>query len=158
MSGKIYLDLTTASSTILILKHVFIELRNGIFVGSRTNIKHERILGLQILTDSLEEPLVTINFTIIPLFDSKNKVDSPTFEGFIIETEVPGANLEKMEDVLWYVLDLLVHQLIHGLHLPFSFSVLLHETLLFKNLNIEKLVFGSVFFESFGDPLVAVTY
>lgn len=101
---------------------------------------------------------MTIDFTIIPLFYSKNKVDSPTFEGLIIKTEIPGANLEKMEDVLWYVLDLLVHQLIHGLHLPVTISVLLHETFLFKNFKIEKLVFGSIFFERFGDPLVAITY
>jgi hypothetical protein len=101
---------------------------------------------------------VTINFTIIPLLDGKNKVDSPTFEGLIIKTEIPGANLEKMKDVLWHVLDLFVHQLIHGLHLPVSISILLHETFLFENVNVEKLVFSGVFFERFGDPFVAVTY
>jgi len=100
---------------------------------------------------------VTINFTIIPLLDGKNKVDSPTFEGLIIKTEIPGANLEEMEDVLWHVLDLLVHQSIHGLHCPVSVSVLLHESLLFENFNIEKLILGCIFFESFRDPLVTVT-
>jgi hypothetical protein len=35
---------------------------------------------------------------------------------------------------------------------------LLHETFLFENVNVEKLVFSGVFFERFGDPFVAVTY
>ena len=100
---------------------------------------------------------MTFNFTIIPLLEGRNEVDSPTFEGLIIKTEIPGANLEEMEDVLWHVLDLLVHQSIHGLHCPVSVSVLLHESLLFENFNIEKLILCCIFFESFGDPLVTVT-
>ena len=157
MCGKVYFDLTAASSTIIILEHVLIELCDGIVVGSGTDIKHECILRLQVLADTLEEPLMTIDFTVISLFNSENEINSSTFEGLIIESEIPGANLEKMQDVLGYIFDFLVHQLIHSLHLPLSISVLLHETLLFENFDIKELIFRCIFLERFWNPFISIT-
>lgn len=53
-------------------------------VRSGPDIKHQTVIRLQIFTESLEEPFMGIYFSIIPLFDSKHKVDSPSAQDFHI--------------------------------------------------------------------------
>ena len=75
--AEVDLNLATASTTGRIDGHVLEQLKNGIIIGSCTNIKHECEVRLEILADTLEEPLVTVDLTIIPLFQSKHEIDSP---------------------------------------------------------------------------------
>jgi hypothetical protein len=39
---------------------------------------------------------MTVNFTVISLFDSEDKIDSSTFQAVFLESKVPTANLEQM--------------------------------------------------------------
>jgi hypothetical protein len=66
--AEVDLNLTTAPTTCRVDGHIFEQLENGIIIGSCTNIKHECVVRLQILADTLEEPLVTVNLTIVSLF------------------------------------------------------------------------------------------
>ena len=120
--GQVDFNLTAASSTRGVSNHVFVEFGDGIIISSGTDIKHESVLGLEILADTLEEPFVTVDFTIISLFKAKHEVDSSSFKPILLETEVPGANLEQMEAVLWERIPrkVIVHQLIHGFHFPLA--------------------------------------
>lgn len=97
--GQFYLDFTTASSTGIVLVHVVIEFGNRIVISPSTNIKHHAILRLDVLADSLEEPFMTVDFTVISLLYCENKVNSAAFKLILLEAEVLGANLEQMQDV-----------------------------------------------------------
>ena len=66
MRREVYLDLTAAASAVGAVLHVFEQLGDGIVVSSRTDVEHERELRLQVLTDALEEPLVAVDFSVVP--------------------------------------------------------------------------------------------
>jgi len=55
---------------------VFVELGDCVVIGSGTNVKHEGVLWLDVFADTLEEPLVTVNLTIVSLFEGKDEIDS----------------------------------------------------------------------------------
>lgn len=138
---------------------MFVELGDCVVIGSGTNIKHEGVLWLDVLADALEEPLVTVDLTIVSLFEGKDEVDSSSVQRLLFKAEVPGACLEQVEAVL---LDLLFwdtfHQLLHGLHFPFAGSLILgHVTIILKIFNVKELIFGGKLFELFSDLLVTIT-
>jgi hypothetical protein len=111
--------------------HVLVELVNGIVVRPCSNIKHETKLWFQVLTNSLEEPLVTINLTVISVLNGEHEVDPSCLKVVLLQTEVPSTNLKHMDNVARY-LSTLVHQVSHIHELIFTISVLGHETFLFK--------------------------
>ena len=87
VSREIYFNLTAAPSTIIICEHVFVKLCDGVIVGSGADIKHERELRFQILTDALEEPFVTVDLTVISLLDGKHQIDeSSSSDGSYCDT------------------------------------------------------------------------
>ena len=90
---------------------------------------------------------MTIDFTVICLFHGKDEVDSSALEGLIINAEVPSANLEHVQNVFGDILDILVHEVRHRLHLPITISVLLHKSLFNQNIDVEKLVLCCILFE-----------
>ena len=92
---------------------------------------------------------MTINLTVIPLLEGKNEINSPTTELILGQAEVPGASLEKMETVLWNCVrsHRLVHEFIHGLHLPNAISVFLHIAVVLKVVHVQELVLGGIIFE-----------
>lgn len=44
---------------------------------------------------------MTINLTVIPLLEGEDEINSSATELIFGQAEVPRANLEKMEAVLW---------------------------------------------------------
>lgn len=92
---------------------------------------------------------MTINLTVIPLLEGKNKVNSSAAELILGEAEVPGASLEQMETVLWYCVrrHRWVHELVHGLHLPNAISIFLHIAVVLKIVHVQELVLGGIIFE-----------
>ena len=79
---------------------MFVELGDCVVIGSGTNIKHEGVLWLDIFADSLEEPLVTVNLTIISLLESKDEVDSSVLEIFKNGTFINGPSVKKFQSDL----------------------------------------------------------
>ena len=68
----------TADTTCLwMLPHTFEELLKGISIWACSNVEHQCELWLQVLADSLEEPLVRVNLAIIPLFHAEHEIDAP---------------------------------------------------------------------------------
>ena len=65
--GEIYLDFSTAASTVLVFDHVLVQLGNGIIIWSCSNVEHQAKLWFEVLTDALEKPLVTVDFSIVSL-------------------------------------------------------------------------------------------
>jgi hypothetical protein len=84
VSGKVYLNFSTASATVVIVDHVFVQLGNGIIISSGSDVQHQGVLWLEILAKALEKPLVTVDLTIIPLLNGKDKIDSTALKCFII--------------------------------------------------------------------------
>ena len=93
----IYLDLTTDTTSLGMPKHVVVKLLQGVLIGSCSNIKHQSELRLDILADSLEEPLVRVDFTIVTVLDSKADMHAPTLKHVVSETDVPSRVLEDMQ-------------------------------------------------------------
>ena len=61
-----------------------------------------------------------------------------------------------MEYVLGNIFDLLVHELLHRLHLPFVVSILNHEALLLKNFLIEEVAVFRIPLEALRDSFKAI--
>ena len=94
---KVDLNLTTTASTVLIGLHMYIEFHDRIFVCLCPNVKHKAQLWLQVLADSLKEPLVRIDFAIVSVFDSEANVDTSTFEDVIVKTYIPCCHLPDVQ-------------------------------------------------------------
>jgi hypothetical protein len=80
LGREVDFNLSTASSAVVIHHHILIQLLNGKVISSSSNIKHETMIWLQVLADSLEEPFMTVDFSIISLFNGKHKVDPSTLQ------------------------------------------------------------------------------
>ena len=139
---KVDFNFTTAPSAHLVHFHIFVKLKNSIIFCLGTNIKHETVFRFQILAYTLEEPLMTVNFTIIPLFQAKYKVNSSAAQVVMLQIEVPSTNLKEMQGILWhlFIWDVGVHKLSHCLHLPVTLSILLHIALFLKNSFVKQLM------------------
>ena len=101
---------------------------------------------------------MTVNFTIVSLFNGKNKVDSSAFQAVFVKSKVPAAHLEQMQAILWSLF--LVnrrHQFIHVFHNPFSIFVFFHEASGLKLFNVEELVFATVIFKALGNLIITIT-
>ena len=81
---------------------------------------------------------MTVDLTVIPLLEGKNEINSSATELIFRQAEVPGANLEKMETILWNSVrrHRFVHEFIHGLHLPNTISVFLHVATVLKVVHV----------------------
>jgi hypothetical protein len=81
---EINLNLTTASSAIFVVIHVFIEFGNSVVVSFSSDIKHQGEFWFKIFANTLKEPLVTVDFSIISLLYGHNEVDPSAIKSFII--------------------------------------------------------------------------
>lgn len=161
----IYLDLTTDTTSLGMPKHVVVKLLQGVLIGSCSNIKHQSELRLDILADSLEEPLVRVDFTIVALFDTEHKVDTSTFQYirlvmlvFVVEIEVPCSHLEAMKKVGGEVLFLhaFIAYIAHVLHLKLLVAVHFHEAFLEELLFIKEALFACQLFKTLRNALIAI--
>ena len=76
----------------------------------------------------------------------------------VFKTEVPGAYLKKMDDVLRdvFLLDFLIHKLLHGFHGPHSFTLFLHKPLLFKYVYVKEICVCCILYKGLWDFVKAV--
>jgi hypothetical protein len=50
----------------------------GVIISPRSNIEHHGELWLEVLANALEEPLVTVDFTVVVMLNGKDEIYSPT--------------------------------------------------------------------------------
>ena len=159
ISLNIYLDFSTYSSCLLVSNHILIQFLDCIVVWSSTNIKEEAKFRLQEFTNTLKEPFVRINFSVISLFYAEHKVDSASFEHILGESKVPSCDLEAVQGVRrnFRRIYALYHDVTHVFHFPIAISICGHEPFLKENLFIQKFLLPSKLFETFWDPLIPIT-
>ncbi len=141
------------------LAHKIVQLLNGVFIWSRSNIEQESELGLKILADTLEEPTMGVDLTVVTLLDAEHKIDSATSEHILLNTEVPCRNLETMQDVGWNVtfFDLWVHDILHLLHLKIVVTIDIHKAFLKENLLVEESFVSSQSLQAVRYTLISIT-
>jgi hypothetical protein len=91
---QVDLNFAAASTTERMQSHILIQLQDGAVGSSSTYIKHQGKFRFQVLANTLEEPFVTINLTIISLFQRKDEVDSSTTKVVSVQSKVPSTNLK----------------------------------------------------------------
>ena len=101
---------------------------------------------------------MTVNLTIIPLLYSEDEIDPTPLKCFIVKSKVPGAYLEQMQTVLrdiclWHGW---IHQLLHRLHLPFSFSIFRHEASRLELFEIKEAVLRSIILKTLLDLVITI--
>lgn len=97
---KVNLNLTTAASATLVKNHVFVKLCNGVVVWPRADIKHQGVLWLKILANTLEEPFMRIDFAVVTLFQGEYKVNATSIQSVcFLQAKVPSAYLKQMQSV-----------------------------------------------------------
>lgn len=93
----INLNFTATSSGVLVDVHVADQFLYWVWVRSCTYVKDYTILGPYLRTNALEKPLVTVDFSIVPLLNSENKVDSVAFKYLLRQSKVPGRDHKTMK-------------------------------------------------------------
>ena len=156
MCRKINFNFTAASTATWIVNHVFIKSGNSIIIWSRPTIKHYCVFRFEILTDSLIKPFVTIDFSIIPLFDSKYEIDPSTLQSGFINSKIPSADLEKMQNIFRDLLNARMNDMLHLFHFPYVISIFEQELLSLENFCIKELILGSKLSERFRDCFIPV--
>jgi len=156
---NVNLDLTANTSSLGVFTHEVVKFLDSIFVRSRSNIEQKGELGLEILADTLEEPTMGVDLTVVTLLDAEHEVDSATSEHILLNTEVPCRNLETMQDVGWNVtfFDLWVHDILHLLHLEIVVTIDIHKAFLKENLLIEESFVSSQSLKAVRYTLVSIT-
>ena len=126
------LNLSADTSSLRVVQHEAVKFLQGVIIRLRTNIEHQRILGLDILADRLEEPFVRVDFTIVTLLDAEHEVDAAPLENLLLNAEVPGGHLEAMKQIGRNLIlrEILVHDVTHLFHLELLVLAKLHEALL----------------------------
>ena len=85
---QINLDLTTAAAAAGLVGHVGVELHQGVVVRLGSNIQHEHVFRLDPLTDALKEPLVRVDFSIIPVLNSEHEVDPVNRQLLVLKSKI----------------------------------------------------------------------
>jgi hypothetical protein len=157
LSGKVNLDFSTATSTIFIVQHIFEKFGNCVVVWSCSNIKHQSEFWLDVFANTLEEPFMTVDFSVISLLHRKDEINSSSLQRFVVESKVPSANLKQMQDIFWNSLYILVINFVHRLHSQLLVSILSHESFLNQQVNIKKLFLCSILSERFWNLFKTIT-
>ena len=100
---------------------------------------------------------MTVDLTIVSLLERENEVNPSSLERFVVDSEVPGADLEQMHNVFGDLLDVLGHHLVHGLHLELAVAVLGHEAFLQQDVYVQKLLLSSILPKRFWYLVKAIT-
>lgn len=112
---------------------------------------------------------MTVDLTIISLLEAKHEIDSSSLELFLLQAEIPGADLEQVKAVLWERISgkVLVHELIHSLHFPLATNLfhvaVLSEIALIKEfmldgIVLERLWYSVITITDYGDDDVLLTH
>ena len=121
----VYLNFTADSTSLWVRSHKVDELLNRVVIRTRSNVKQQAVLRLQILADTLEEPLVGIDLTVVSMLDTEHKVDAAAAKKVLIKTEVPRSDLEAMKHIGWNLIriDTIVHNVSHVSHLEILIAI-----------------------------------
>lgn len=98
-----------------------------------------------------------INFSIVSLLNSKDKINATSLEYVISESEVPTLHLKHVNYVGGGLYSG-VHQIPHLLHLKLPIPILLHKPLLRHHIQIKELLLCCIFLETLRNPLVPITH
>lgn len=79
----INLDFSAAATRVLVDVHVTDQLLDRVCVRSGTNVKDYTVFRSDLWANTLEKPLVTVNFSVVSMFDSKNEIDPVACEHFL---------------------------------------------------------------------------
>ena len=82
-----------------VVLHLLVELEKSVRFWSGSNVEHEAEFGLDILADALEEPLVRVDFSVVPMFDGEHEIYPAGFQNVGVEAEVPRSHLEDVQNV-----------------------------------------------------------
>lgn len=151
-------DFSANTSCLIVVLHEIVQLLNCVLVRSRSYIKHQSVLGFQVLADALEEPFVRVNFSVVALLDTEHEVDSAALKNRIIDAKVPSCALETVQNVAWDIVgvDVRVHDITHVLHLEVAVAISFHEALLEEHLLVKEAFFAGKCLESRLQVVVAV--
>ncbi len=153
---KVYFNFTTTTTTEFMLIHILIEFVNCMIVRSCSNIEHHAKIWLQIFAQPLIEPFVRINFAIISLFNSKDKVDSSRLQNIVCQSKIPSLDLEHVNNIhKWF--NTRVHNISHIFHLKFPISIFCHKSFLLKYFQVKKILICCIFFKRLRDIIKAIT-
>ena len=153
------LDFTTDATSLRVSSHEVDELLNGVVIRACSNVKKQAVFWLQVFADTLEEPLVGVDFSIISVLDAEHKVDTTAFKVVLSETKVPRGDLEAMKHVGWHLVlgDAFVHYVAHITHLEFLITVQLHKSLLKQHFFIEEAFITSQRLHARRNVIVAIS-
>ena len=153
------LDFATNTTSLWMRSHEIDKLLDGVVIWTRANIEHETILGFQVLADSLEEPLVGVDLTIVPVLDTEHEVDATTTEVVSLDTEVPRRDLETMQNIAWNVIDFdtLIHDITHVHHLEFFITIEIHKAFLEEDFLIEETFLTGERLHALRDVVIAIS-
>jgi len=126
------LDFTAYASSLGMFAHEIVQFLNSVGIWARSNIQQKRELGLEVLADTLEEPFVRVDFTVITLLDAEHEVDPASLEQGLVYAKVPRCALKAMQKVVWHILGihLWVTHISHVLHLELLVTIQVHKALL----------------------------
>ena len=152
------LNFTANTTSLWVSSHEVDELLNGVVIWACSNVQKQAVFWLQVFADTLEEPLVGIDLSIISMLDAEHKVDTTAFKKVLRETKVPRRNLEAMKHVGWDLVlrDAFVHYVTHITHLEFLVAVQLHKALLEKHFFIEETFIASQRLHAGWNVIVAI--
>ena len=122
LSLHVDLELTSAAADAGVGDHVLVESSQGVLIRPRSNVEQDRVLGVQVLGDSVEVPVVRVNLALVLLLDSEHEVDLPVIR--VRKVKITGVDLEKMEEVTGIAVDLA-----HVLHSLVAALILRHKAL-----------------------------
>ena len=116
--------------------HGCIELEQRVVIGPCSDIKHEAVFWPQVLADSLEKPLMRVDFTIVAMLYPEAYVYSAAFQVVFGQAKVPCSHLKDMEQVAWHVIvfDILAHDIPQWPHFKTALAfVPLHKAFLLQD-------------------------
>lgn len=138
--------------------HEVDELLNGVVIRACSNVKKQAVFWLQVFADTLEEPLVGIDLSIISMLHAEHKVDTTSFEIVLSEAEVPRSDLEAVEHISrdFFLRDAFVHYITQITHLEFLIAVQLHKALLEKHFLVKEAFIAGQRLHAGRDVIVAI--
>ena len=123
-----------------------------------TYVKHKAQFRPQILADTLEEPSVRVNFSIISVLYGEHKVNTSPIEDILLKIKVPCTNLEHVDEVGRDILAALAHHISNVFHLPLAVPVFLHKPFILQNIYIKEILGCGKALKRAWNPIIAIAY
>lgn len=76
---------------------MLIELEQGVLVSTSSNIKHKTELWLKVFANTLEEPTMRVDLTIVTVLYAEANVHASSLQIVFVEAHIPCCDLPDME-------------------------------------------------------------